>query len=112
MLTGPTEDAGPLGQWTDRPAGHPAAPSGLHPAIREGEAQLADTPLVVDVDGAGAWDEDRHPFRDGVIDHEIRVPHGAPYGIGQGEHQRTGRRFRSQRCACLPSPVLPHRASR
>jgi hypothetical protein len=93
MVTGPTEDAGPPGQWTDRPPGQPATPSGLHPATWERQAQLADAPLIANVDGAGAWDECRHTFGKSVIDHEIRVPKGAPDGIGQGELRRTWRRF-------------------
>ena len=110
VVTCPTEDAGPPGQRTDRLPNRPAAPSGPHPAIRQREAQPADAPLVANVDGAGAWNEDRHALSERVVDDPIRVPNRASDEVGQGEHQRAGRRFRSQ--ACLPSVLSPSTTGR
>jgi hypothetical protein len=92
MISNPTEGTGPRGQGTDRKSGHPAVPSGPHPAIRKRQTQLAHAPLVANVDRAGAWNEYRHAFSERVVDDPIRVPNRASDEVGQGEHQRAGRR--------------------
>ncbi len=103
MVIGPTEDARPAGQQADRLSGGSAGAGGPHPAIGKREAEPADASLLADVNGADARDENGHALREGVIDHEVRVPDGASDDLSQGEHERAGPRFRHRRHDRAPS---------